>query len=60
MFLNIKPQGFLYFLYILCLQEAHFTGEIETLVGTHWVYKCVIKSSTSNSKGVAIFLTSLN
>ena len=40
---------------ILCLQDTHFTSEIEALVETKWGYKCVFNSYTSNSWRVAIF-----
>ena len=46
-----KTKGFS----ILCLQDTHFTSEIEALVETQWGYKCVFNSYTSNSRGVAIF-----
>lgn len=41
---------------ILCLQDTHFTCEIEAIVEIQWGYKCVFSSYTSNSRGMAIFL----
>ena len=40
---------------IICLQDTHFTSDIETLIETQWGYKCVFKTYSSNSRGVAIF-----
>lgn len=39
-----------------CLQDTHFTYEIEATAEIQWGYKCLFNSYTSNSRGVAIFL----
>ena len=45
-----KKQGFS----ILCLQDRHFTPELEPYVETQWGYKCVFNSFRSNCRGVSI------
>ena len=45
-----KKQGFS----ILCLQDTHFTPELEPYVETQWGYKCVFNSFRSNCRGVSI------
>ena len=40
---------------IICLQDPHFTADIEPFIETQWGYKCVFNSYSSNSRGVAIF-----
>ena len=40
---------------IICLQDTHFTSDIEPFIETQWGYKCVFNSYSSNSRGVAIF-----
>lgn len=39
---------------IICLQDTHFTPELETCVETQWGYKCVFNSFCSSSRGVAV------
>ena len=39
---------------IICLQDTHFTNELEPFVETQWGYKCVFNSYSSNARGVAI------
>lgn len=39
---------------IICLQDTHFTPELETCVATQWGYKCVFNSFCSSSRGVAV------
>ena len=40
---------------IYCLQDVHWTNEIEHLVKNEWGFKCFFNSYKSNSRGVAIF-----
>ena len=40
---------------IICLQDTHFTSDIEPFIETQWGYNCVFNSYSSNSRGVAIF-----
>lgn len=39
---------------ILCLQDTHFTEDIEPFVETQWGYTCFFNSFKSNTRGVAI------
>jgi len=39
---------------IYCLQDTHFTKEIEHLVRTQWGYQCYFSNYSSNGRGVAI------
>jgi exonuclease III len=39
---------------IICLQDTHFTENLEPFVETQWGYKCVFNSFSSNSRGVAV------
>ena len=39
---------------ILCLQDTHFTKDIEHLIKSEWGYKAVFSSFSSQSRGVAI------
>ena len=39
---------------ILCLQDVHFTKEVESQVKTEWGDVCFFSHGTSNSRGVAI------
>ena len=39
---------------ILCLQDTHFTPELESYVETQWGYKCVLNSFRLNCRGVSI------
>lgn len=39
---------------IICLQDTHFTPELETCVETQWGYKCVFNSFCSSSRGGAV------
>ena len=41
---------------ILCLQDTHFTKNIEKLIQTEWGYKVFFSSFTSQSRGVAVFI----
>ena len=41
---------------IICLQDTHFTGDIEKIISSEWGYKAVYNSYNSRSRGVAIFL----
>ena len=41
---------------ILCLQETHFTEEIEHKIYQQWERVCFYSHSSCNSKGVAILL----
>lgn len=45
-----KKQGYS----ILCLQDTHFTSEIEPFIETQWGYKCIFNSFRSNSRGVCL------
>ena len=38
---------------IVCLQDTHFTPELERYIETQWGYKCIFNSYCSNSRGVA-------
>ena len=40
---------------IICLQDTHFTGDIEKIISSEWGYKAVYNSYNSRSRGVAIF-----
>ena len=40
---------------IYCLQDTHFTEQIEPYVEAQWGYKCFFNSYKSNARGVAIF-----
>lgn len=39
---------------IICVQDTHFTRDLEPFVETQWGYKCVFNSFSSNSRGVAV------
>ena len=39
---------------IYCLQDTHFTKEIENEISCNWGYECFFSSFRSNSRGVAI------
>ena len=39
---------------ILCLQDTHFSGEIERFVQSEWGYKAVFSSFSTRSRGVAV------
>ena len=39
---------------IFCIQDTHFTPEIENIVRAEWGYECHFSSLSSNSRGVAI------
>ena len=39
---------------IYCIQDTHFTDEIESNVRSVWGYECFFSSFRSNSRGVAI------
>ena len=39
---------------IVCLQDTHFTPELEPYIETQWGYKCIFNSFSSNSRGVAV------
>ena len=39
---------------IICLQDTHFTNDLEPYIETQWGYKCVFNSYRSNSRGVAV------
>lgn len=39
---------------IVCLQDSHFTPDLEPFIETQWGYKCVFNSVLSNSRGVAV------
>lgn len=39
---------------IVCLQDSHFTPDLEPFIETQWGYKCVFNSYLSNSRGVAV------
>lgn len=39
---------------IYCLQDTHFTNEIETSIRSMWGFECFFSSFSSNSRGVAI------
>ena len=39
---------------IACLQDTHFTPEIENMVRAEWGYECHFSSFKSNSRGVAV------
>ena len=41
---------------IICLQDTHFTKNIENLIRSEWGYKVFFSSFSSQSRGVAIFL----
>lgn len=41
---------------ILCLQETHFTNDMEDNIRNEWEYDAAFNSFTSQSRGVAIFL----
>lgn len=43
---------------IICLQDTHFTPELETCVETQCEYKCVFSSFCSSSRGVAVLFNS--
>ena len=45
-----------FFNYIYCLQDMHFTHDLESYIKTQWGYKCLFNSFTSNVRGVAIML----
>ena len=40
---------------IICLQDTHFTKDIEKIVSNEWGYKVYFNSFNSRSRGVAIF-----
>ena len=39
---------------IICLQDTHFTSELEPYIESQWGYTCVFNSFRSNARGVAI------
>jgi exonuclease III len=39
---------------IICLQDTHFTYELQPYIETQWGFKCVFSSFKSNSRGVSI------
>ena len=41
---------------IICLQDTHFTKDIEKIITNEWGHKAYYNSFRSNSRGVAIFL----
>ena len=41
---------------IYCLQDTHFTSEIENRIRCEWGFECHFSSYRSNSRGVAILL----
>ena len=41
---------------IICLQDVHFTDNMETIVKAEWGGEVCFSSFTSNSRGVAIFI----
>lgn len=41
---------------IICLQDTHFTEDIEPFVETQWGYTCYFDSFKSNTRGVAIMV----
>jgi len=43
--------------HVYCLQETHFTSDIEKFIRTQWGAECLFSSGTSNSRGVAIMFS---
>ena len=43
---------------IICLQDTHWTDSDESFVKTIWKGECFLSGKTSNSRGVAILLSS--
>ena len=41
---------------IICLQDTHFTKNLENQIRAEWGYKTFFSSFSSQSRGVAIFL----
>lgn len=41
---------------IFCLQDTHFTPELENIIRAEWGYDCYFNSFRSNARGVAILL----
>ena len=41
---------------IYCIQDTHFTSELELYVQSKWGYKCVFNSFTGKSRGIAVML----
>jgi len=41
---------------IFCLQETHFTKQLENIVTSKWGYKVLFNSTASNAKGLAILI----
>ena len=41
---------------MLCLQDTHFTKNIEKIIRAEWGYQVYFSSYTSQSRGVAIFI----
>jgi exonuclease III len=41
---------------IYCLQDTHFSTELEREVRNQWGYQCYFSSFTTNSRGVAILI----
>ena len=39
---------------VLCLQDTHFTKNMENIIKAEWGYKAVFSSFSSQSRGVAI------
>lgn len=39
---------------IVCLQDTHFTEDVEPYVETQWGYTCIFNSFRSNARGVSI------
>ena len=42
---------------IICLQDTHFTKDIEKVIRNEWGYKALFNSYNSRSRGVAIFFS---
>ena len=42
---------------IICLQDVHFTSNMEAMVKAEWGGEVVFSSLASNSRGVAIFIS---
>lgn len=40
---------------IICLQDTHFTKDMEKIISNEWGYKVYFNSFRSNSRGVAVF-----
>ena len=42
---------------IYCLQDVHFTKNIENTIHTEWQYDCLVSFGKSNARGVAILFS---